>query len=106
MNNKLFDPYDPIKKHYKDIKQNHGNYELPSVCEYFKVKINVGRGNHEALWDAMALKRIILKTGDMALGKPWVVKDTPSNSQYGPPPKPTHRVWVSPDGEEFKLPLN
>ena len=46
--NKLFDPIDPLKKHYKDIKQNHGNYNLTSVCKYFKVEINVGRGNHEA----------------------------------------------------------
>ena len=91
MDNKLFDPIDPLRKHYKDIKK----YELASVCEYFDVKINVGRGNHEALWDAMALKRIILKTGDMGLGKPWVKKDTPNNSQFGPTTVPAHRVWGS-----------
>ena len=55
---------------------------MQNVCTYFKVKVTSGRGSHEAMWDAMGLKKFMLRTGEMQLGKAWVKKNTFSNSLF------------------------
>ena len=78
----MFDPIDPLRKSFPDIKERLGGYSLQNVCTYFKVKVTSGRGSHEAMWDAMGLKKFMKRTGDMQLGKAWVKKNTFSNSLF------------------------
>ena len=78
----MFDPIDPLRKSFPDIKEQLGGYTLKNVCTYFKVKVTSGRGSHEAMWDAMGLKMFMLRTGDMQPGKAWVKKNTISNSLF------------------------
>ena len=39
----MFDPIDPLRKSFPDIKERLGGYSLKNVCTYFKVKVTYFR---------------------------------------------------------------